>query len=133
MSTQKQTPGPWVVEYANTGPRFYSDELTRQNPHSVNRPIFALDRDDQQTRYNARRIVACVNACEGLTDADLEGKPSTLQYMQDKCMEALDQRDELLAALRNAVNAHMADRDDGIEPLWVEEARDTIAKAEGAK
>lgn len=131
MSTQKHTPGPWVVEYANTGPRFYSDELARQSPHSVNRPIFALDRDDQQARYNASRIVACVNACEGLTDADLEGTPSPLQYMQDKYMEAMDQRDELLEVVLEA-----RDRMLGSSPAITKlrnRADAAIAKAEGAK
>jgi hypothetical protein len=36
---------------------------------------------------------------------------------------------DLLEALRNAVNAHMADRDDGAIPEWVHEARAAIAKA----
>lgn len=63
--TTKHTPGPWAVEYATNGPRFYSDELARQNPHSVNRPIFALDRDDQQTRDNARLIAAAPELLEG--------------------------------------------------------------------
>lgn len=47
---------------------------------------------------NARRIVACVNACEGISTENLEyGLP--VKELVQQCNEAIWQRDELLAAL----------------------------------
>ncbi len=52
---------------------------------------------------NARRIVACVNACAGIPTDDLEQCPSGgLFHIADHANELVKQRDELLAAL-NAI------------------------------
>ena len=49
---------------------------------------------------NARRIVACVNACAGIPTDDLEQCPSGgLFHLADHANELVKQRDELLAAL----------------------------------
>ena len=71
---------------------------------------------------NARRLVACWNACQGLPTDALEKNPASLSQL-------LTQRDELLIALEHA----LAWNDDAQpEPAWVSEARAVIAKATGS-
>ena len=54
---------------------------------------------------NARRLVACWNACEGLPDEFLNSNPikQLVQSLWDRNSELEGQRDELLAALRGLV------------------------------
>lgn len=71
---------------------------------------------------NARRLVACWNACEGLHTESLErGAP-----LADQIVDALNQRDELLAALKQC--REMVGHPDNV--ALIEAA---IAKAEGGK
>lgn len=50
---------------------------------------------------NARRIVACVNACAGIDTLSLEA--GGIGWLQTACQLAYSQRDELLEALKRAV------------------------------
>ena len=52
---------------------------------------------------NARRIVACVNACSGIRTEALEHRAHMLNAHDDTIAELKRQRDELLAALGAAV------------------------------
>ena len=52
---------------------------------------------------NARRIVACVNACEGMRNDELEGG-LLIGVMQSKIDRLECQRDELLAALQGMID-----------------------------
>ncbi len=57
------------------------------------------------SQSNARRVVACVNACAGIPTDDLEQCPSGgLFHIADHANELVKQRDELLAALEKAAN-----------------------------
>lgn len=86
----------------------------------------------------ARRIVACVNTCAGMSTAALEHHASLLQTEDYEFFRLMRQRDELLAALETIVSA--ADGvicqggvlciDDASSP-WLAEARSAIAKAKG--
>lgn len=58
------------------------------------------DETEAQTVANARRIVACVNACEGIPTSQLE---RATPY--DTALFFKAQRDELLAALKEVKNA----------------------------
>ncbi len=59
---------------------------------------------DGTSEANARRIVACVNACAGIPTDDLERCPSGgLFHLADMANEVVKQRDELLAALEDAM------------------------------
>ena len=51
---------------------------------------------------NARRIVACVNACEGISTEELEGiaKTGGMLGPREDVARTAKQRDELLAALK---------------------------------
>ena len=57
-------------------------------------------------QQHARRIVACVNACEGVPTDVLENtvqRGGALMYQQERRKAAEAQRDELLAALESLV------------------------------
>ena len=54
---------------------------------------------------NARRIVACVNACSGIRTEALEHRAHMLKAHDDAIAELTRQRDELLAALHDAATS----------------------------
>ena len=83
-------------------------------------------------KENARRIVACVNACAGIPTDDLEACPDRgLFHLADHANQLVIQRDELLAALENLLKA--ADlffaENEGL--CGREQARAAIASAKG--
>lgn len=87
MSEYTET--PWRVQHPHDGER--GREITDNSGlHQVCQDI---------TEANARRIVACVNACEGLDTGDLEstGLVSAVGY---QLIELTKQRDALLAETR---------------------------------
>lgn len=53
-----------------------------------------------ETKANARRIVACVNTCEGISTDLLENDPTSCATWIDDIAKLVQQRDELAAALR---------------------------------
>lgn len=77
---------------------------------------FSLAQKEREA--NARRIVACVNACAGISTEILESPSwkiamqSSLSMWQSYCEkkmqleDAIEQRDELLAALQTFVDEH---------------------------
>lgn len=82
---------------------------------------------DGHVKANARRIVACVNACEGIETGMLEGfSPGFLKSLPDRAYADRQHRDELLEAL-------IAITDESVctNSAIVEQARAAIAKAEG--
>ena len=101
------TPGPW---------RLRRSDLAVVNADAsaliawTDRNTYGKTRDDIQA--NARRIVACVNACEGINP---EAVP------------------DLLTVLRAAVaRVELANREgDPILSAWLPDAQAAIAKAEG--
>lgn len=62
---------------------------------------FDSTRVDEDAEANARRIVACVNACAGLTDDHFDGGFS-VAAMSEYIKRIERQRDEMLAALAEA-------------------------------
>ncbi len=70
---------------------------------------------DAEQIANARRIVACVNACAGLTTAELELAAIFGERLQAKLVGAKykQQRDALVAAIQQTLdeNGHLADGD----------------------
>lgn len=86
----------------------------------------AYQRRLEEGRANARRLVACWNACNGVDTDLLEQNPAPFSDLRA-------QRDDLLAALERLVRQHGSD---GIEysgdhPIAV--ARAAIAKATGTQ
>lgn len=76
---------------------------------------------------NTRRIVACVNALEGLNDYALIGGWS-FRGFSAYTNKIIQQRDELLAALRALADCYER-KSDAQEPLIF--ARQAIARAQG--
>lgn len=87
---------------------------------------------DVDTKDNARRIVACVNACRGLPTDELEQK-GLVAAVGTQLLEADQLRDELLAALeevhRIASNSNMTHNMMVIR----DHCADAIAKAKGGE
>lgn len=85
-------------------------------------------------KADARRIVACVNACAGIKTEALEGS-DLIWISESKYKSVLRQRDELLAALnqlqyayRQIAGLHDPNTDDAFTVI----AHNAIAKAKGA-
>ena len=134
---QKHTPEPWretincCDDYTSHPILIYSGaQYVAQIAHDQN--------EGDETEANARRIVACVNACAGYSTDALESGISVVRTAQ-KNMEARAlaeaQRDELAAALRGFVDstlygaAHDARRAHEFRPLF-DAARSALAKVQ---
>lgn len=121
------TPEPWQLRASAADPNYQH---------------IASDADDRiactRKQENARRIVACVNACGGIDTAQLEAEAGKL-FPQPRLLT--EQRDELAAALRvfadtfeawdrqdDSVPVHMRSviHDDVVESMYV--ARAALAK-----
>ena len=63
--TAKHTPEPWVLS---------SDDFVAAESDQLNNGEYILSCFGQDQAANARRIVACVNACRGLPTDELEQK-----------------------------------------------------------
>lgn len=105
-------------------------------------PVCVIDSMQEASRGEevemARRIVACVNACEGVPTDVLENtvqRGGALMYQQERRKAAEAQRDELLAALEKAfpeldkIDRHCLGWPFVSEP--VEILRAAIARAKG--
>lgn len=85
-----------------------------------------------KTEEDRRRIVACVNACQGVAIEALEG--DRIEWLQvGKYNETAQQRDELLAALKEAKDVidSYTELDDGF--IVIQQINAALAKAETAK
>jgi hypothetical protein len=131
----KHTKEPWFVN---------EDGIIRVGKPNVNDYIdpipiasawregaFSDGEETEESQDNARRIVACVNACAGLDTEALDsrfGIAAEMWGLADKRLarvqELVGQRDELLAALKGVVK--VADR----QTDEFNAARAAIAKAE---
>jgi len=101
------TKEPWATEYRKTALGQYSQEVFDSEgqviasmawyPVKVSETTTATNRE-----ANARRIVACVNACAGFSTEDLELCPeSGLFHLASHALQLVDQRDELMNALEH--------------------------------
>lgn len=127
----KHTPGPWAVhghhiESETTG-FWIADAIAAFPEHS------------ETQAENARRIVACVNACEGIETSELEeiAVSGGMLGPREDVARIAKQRDELLMALQLALPAleylrkqfPRSEHDDSIDALAVSKA--AIAKSTG--
>lgn len=99
---------PWNVENVEFGAEVTEDLCILASSPSF-REIAQIsrcyqgDRDKEMEQANARRIVACVNACAGVPMDWLEsGLPGCLQNVREERDAYLQQRDDLLSELRAA-------------------------------
>lgn len=91
----KHTQEPWDVHQDAAG-----IIVAKVNPDLS---LLGLDLDEYACFMNeedARRVVACVNACAGIPTDDLEASPEHgLPHLAEFAVSLVAQRDELLAAL----------------------------------
>lgn len=119
MTEQKHTPEPWRIGAMESG----QVAIDAANGSEV---TGWLDSDD------ARRIVACVNACAGLDTDALEKLPdiSKVAAARRKYIAEIEQqRDQLRAALDKLYNAMDSCVDLTPEVMW--QARAALAATEG--
>lgn len=107
MSENKHTPEPWRIELVNhaLGDTGDYEGVVEIRAGDAKRPMIEIWSDSDEAEANARRIVACVNACAGSqTDALEEMQRRGLTFGQLAFLHARlqQQRDELLAALEKA-------------------------------
>lgn len=107
---QKHTPEPWVIdERESLSTNFYSDDATGSIIGECPDYSFA-HRSIKERRANARRIVACVNFCEGLPSGELlMGRAKTAIENMNAAMDenkALQARVKELEAQLNVISFH---------------------------
>ena len=104
MSENKHTPEPWVI---GRPPPNGEQTIGDKNGLMV---AVATTGYGVNSEANARRIVACVNACAGCATEVLETAPVGFfnsTYGHPKYLEEITkQRDELLAALERFMDSH---------------------------
>jgi len=126
-SRNKHTRGPWRHQQG------YNNVFTTSDPENgvgstiVIATVLAsqVAGGADEADANARRIVACVNACEGIDTSLLEQLRFPLSVLHRRELELLAQRDELLMALQLVV----ANTSDG--EMLNKMARAAIARVEG--
>lgn len=130
----KHTNEPWATEYRERPDGMFAQEIFDEDGETIATMAWypvkvdigtATNRED-----NARRIVACVNACRGLATDDLEqtGLASAFGY---QLIEADLQRDALKAALKRiAEYPETSQQELGIEAIKAI-ARMAIERVEG--
>ena len=105
MSESKHTPEPWEFGYGQTREfgMCLGIGLNSAPDWHVVAVVSPADSVNHADEANARRIVACVNACAGCATEVLETAPVGFfnsTYGHPKYLEEItNQRDELLAAL----------------------------------
>lgn len=92
----KHTKEPWVYKKSSSGSYF----IYQSEGEGNNDPIAGF-RAFPNGYSNAKRIVACVNACEGIPTEVLESGPHRI-IQRDAAAER--QRDELLAASKELIS-----------------------------
>lgn len=96
--TQKHTPEPWVVEKAHD-----IDAIAWVGQFAVLPEGHATKVIRGNTEDDARRIVACVNACVGWETSQLEAME--MGSLRESLLRVMDQRDQLLEALHDAATS----------------------------
>lgn len=103
IMSEMHTPGIWVVQKTVNGPRLVAlgNYVT---------PGAIITGTEPNAKANARRIVACVNACMDMDTNYLEngGLARDLQAARrglDRLHEVTKQRDELLALLQRGLRS----------------------------
>lgn len=87
MSETKHTPGPWRNDPAKgsavgAAPVIVADTCWRGTTREIAKVLFHGGSEDPEVQANARRIVACVNACEGIN-------PKAVPDLLAACKEVL--------------------------------------------
>lgn len=127
----EHTPEPWRVELVNhaLGDTGDYEGVVEIRSGDAKRPMIEIWDDSDEAEANARRIVACVNACAGIPTDDLEHGDiaKALKIFALDSATFRRQRDELLAELEE-LSLYVAYNGDD----WVQKkARAAIASVKG--
>jgi hypothetical protein len=124
----EHTKEPWIVEGCTNE---YFDIYSPEQPGCSAKLVASCSLTD--TEANARRIVACVNACTGISTRTLENlEEKTLnELFKRQETEYQAQRDKLLTILTLVLDTHIYTGDDGEEAS--DNARLLIAEIEATK
>jgi hypothetical protein len=91
---QAESKGPWAVHSDSTNDPIIVDAMEATVAH-----VFI--NDDDVNKANARRIVAVLNACEGVDTETLEQSPDLASaFMSANNAKLIQQKNSLLAALK---------------------------------
>lgn len=104
MSENKHTPEPWIYQEDSDA---YT-HIIRQKADQRMIIAYGPQSSKGNVEHNIRRIVACVNACAGISTEALEAEGSAVMGWNRTARKLIDvakQRDELLAALVKAADA----------------------------
>jgi hypothetical protein len=88
MSTAEHTPEPWTAEYHETAKRWYVDSGGNPGQFQL-RPTSYMGAAEMDA--NARRIVACVNACKGIPTSVLEELAASPLFLGSLLINASDE------------------------------------------
>lgn len=104
----KHTPEPWGVYQDASGDVFVSSGETSFHIAEIG------TEDEESVIADARRIVACVNACRGMKTKDLENQAmlgetllDRFELMKSETEQVKRKLDELLAASERLVSHHL--------------------------
>ncbi|MFM2253773.1 MAG: hypothetical protein RJB68_2110 [Pseudomonadota bacterium] len=133
----KHTPAPWL--YTQSGKDCFS--IIEPDGHTVVH-MTALQNSTAASQLpgNARRIVACVNACEGLTTQEIEqGDQKSNVRLMHQIVGLRKEREALLDALKSFLRApSVGSNGPGSITIVVQDfnmkaARTAIAEAQGGE
>lgn len=132
MSEIKHTAEPWAYEHGNG---HYSGSIVITSfAMSAKSPLAVISDICGDAEDDARRIVACVNACKEIPTEWLESN-GAYAVPVPSLRTLLNQRDELLAALKQAegfVEGYVGEGfGDDFDSPTLEIIRNAIAKSEG--
>lgn len=119
----KHTPEPWFYHRQGFSTVYIEARIGGGMLQEIAACGPCQDGTEQQDE-NASRIVACVNACAGVSNGELA--MTTMSVVLARMDEAEQQRDELLAALEFVMSAHGEQLDSAFA-----QAQNAISKARG--
>ena len=94
--SEQHTPEPWLVSKRTVF------ALNERGTNIFSAIVQDAHTSTEELEANARRIVACVNACAGISTVELDMDNSMFIAALREKRELRKQRDELLAALEEA-------------------------------
>jgi len=132
--SEKHTPGRLMTQVesyaiADTGDYEYTYNI--RCAETLKLMAIVVDAPDEKDEANARRLVACWNALDGISTTEIEAasRSGSIAYALETL---ISQRDELLGVLNGvATMARCGQLDRFIGEPWLDAVFSVIAKAEG--
>ena len=98
MSENNHTPEPWAIDPDDRPNMHWNNHIVSEANPNIAICFMAHDGTEQNERgeANARRVVACVNACKGIPTYQLTGEDGNPVILGDMIDLLRNQRDTLL-------------------------------------